>query len=132
MAFDIDKFREDFPEFSKSGLRIYSDSLIAFWAKMGDLQLNVKAWGDLLDFGMELYVAHNIVLAVTAQDTATLGGVPGQDIGVMTSQSADGLQVSLDVNSMLEANAGNYNLTFYGRQFLRLARLLGSGGAVAI
>lgn len=132
MAFDIEKFRRDFPEFSESSIQVYSDALITFWAGIGDLTLNVERWDTFLDYGMALFVAHNITMAISNQETASLGGIAGTNFGLVTNESAGDVSVGLDINAIIEEGGGNYNMTSYGRSFLRLARIVGSGGAVAI
>lgn len=125
--FTIAQFRQDFPEFSDGA--VYTDASITFWANVADSLLNANRWGDLLLFGTELFVAHNIVLEEidkTAADNA--GGIPGMDSGVISSKSAGSVSVSMDTQASIENEGGNYNLTTYGTRFLRLARLKGIGG----
>lgn len=127
MAFTVETFRTQFPEFGTSNLKIYSDAQITFWAGIGAKLLNVVRWGDLYDYGLSLFVAHNVSLAVIETDAAELGNAAGQNAGLISSVSAD-VSYSLDNNAIIEDGGGNYNLTRYGREYLRLARIVGIGG----
>jgi len=127
-----DQFRIDFPEFSYGSPLDYPDSQVDFWYDLAGSQMNVDRWGDFLLQGQELYVAHNLSLSKARQQAALAGQVPGQVTGVLSSQSAGGVSASLDTSSTAETEAGNYNLTVYGRQFIRLARIVGSGGLYLI
>jgi hypothetical protein len=120
----VSNFRTDFPEFEDDDK--YTDSMINFWAALGDKMLNIERWGDLRTHGLELFVAHNI--ALSAQN-ALNGGVPGVGMGIATNQSVGPISEGLDVQAMVEQDGGNYNLTLYGTMFLRLSRIVGMGGA---
>ena len=129
MAFDIVQFRKDFPEFSQSNPQIYSDALINFWAGIGSLRLNSQRWGALIDHGLELFVAHHITISIMEQNSASHGKPVGQTTTIKSSKSVGDVSASIDVGAMIENDSGNYNLTFYGREFIRLARIVGIGGA---
>ncbi len=43
-------------------------------------------------------------------------------------KGVDGVSVSYDNGAIVENDGGNYNLTRYGRELLRLARIKGIGG----
>ena len=129
MSFDIAKFRSDFPEFDASNPQVYSDSQITFWAGVGESLLNERRWGDLLPYGLELFVAHHISLAKAEQEASTLGQVAGQGAGLVSGEGAGGVSFNLDTQATLKSNAGNYNLTTYGREFYALVTIIGIGGA---
>lgn len=122
---DVAKFRNDFPEFS-NGTR-YTDAAINFWSGIGDKLLSPDRWGDLHTQGLSLFTAHNIALAAGNSATAGAGGVPGQTNGVVSAKTVGSASVSYDVASLSELNAGHWNQTVYGRQYIRLVRLLGQG-----
>lgn len=124
MAFDIEKFIEAFPEFTDT----HSYATIQFWADIADKRLNVDRWGDLLEHGTFLFVAHNITLSKQAQDAADRGSGVSQSTGLISSKSVGRVSVSYDTNAANLEDAGNYNLTRYGRDFLQLARIVGIGG----
>lgn len=122
----VSTFRSDFPEFAN--VTTYPTSMINFWASLGDTMLNTVRWGDLRTHGLELFVAHNITLQAQDIADAAAGGIPGGG-GLVASQSAGSVSVSMDTTSGAEQDGGNYNLTTYGKQFLRLSRIVGMGGA---
>jgi len=132
MSFTVEQFRLDFSEFSAINPQVYSNGLINFWAGIGDLRLNIDRWGDLRDHGLELFVAHHISISVADKNVAALGGITGQASSLKSSKSVGDVSVSYDNNAMIETDGGNYNLTTYGREFLRLARIVGMGGAQII
>jgi hypothetical protein len=125
--FDKAQFRLDFPEFSDEVK--YPDSMITFWSGLGDKLLHTRRWGDLRPEGLALYTAHNIVLAAQNVEDGAAGAAPGAEGGLIASESAGPLSVNLDTQSTIEQDGGNYNLTNYGTQFLRLSRIVGMGGA---
>ncbi|HVI10224.1 MAG TPA: DUF4054 domain-containing protein [Candidatus Binatia bacterium] len=119
------QLRTDFPEFEKSAT--YPDSTINFWICVASKLLNPCRWDDMLKTAMELFVAHNLVLEVQAQQTALNDGWPGISKGAINNESAGAVSVGYDTASVLEADAGHWNLTVYGTRFIRLARMFGSG-----
>jgi hypothetical protein len=128
MAFDISTFRTNFPEFTDTTK--YPDARITFWYNVAYKMLNIERWGDFLDEGYSLFVAHNITLSeVNTAAVAIPGNVPGRNTSLISSKSVGGVSVSLDNQASLEDAAGNYNETVYGRQFIRLSRIVGMGGA---
>jgi hypothetical protein len=127
--FTIQQFRIDFPEFASDTK--YPDTMITFWSGIGDKLLNVTRW-DLFQLrteGLSLFTAHQITLAAMNVDDASADIDPGRSTAVITSENAGGVSVSMDTAASLEEAAGHYNETLYGRQFLRLSRLVGTGGA---
>jgi hypothetical protein len=123
----IASFREDFPEFEDDDK--YTDSMINFWVALGDKLLNIDRWGDLRTHGLMLWTAHNIALQSMNSSNLSSLQTPGVGFGIPTSQSAGPISESIDVGMALEEGGGNYNLTLYGSQFLRLSRIVGMGGA---
>ncbi len=120
------QFRMDFPEFAND--TIFTDSSIAFWYGIADKMLNKNRFSTLLTYGMELFVAHNIILAYKDQTQIAAGNISGNVNRIISSNSVGDVSVSYDNNVSAENNAGNWNLTAYGRQLLRIARMVGIGG----
>ncbi|WP_281659646.1 DUF4054 domain-containing protein [Microvirgula aerodenitrificans] len=120
------QLRTDFPEFSDPDL--YTDGQITFWLNLGEKLLPPDRWCDLLDQGLELYVAHHLALAAHDQDAAAVGAVPGQVKGPATNKSVDKVSVAHDAGSVTLDGGGFFNLTTYGIRFLTLARIVGAGG----
>ena len=125
MAFEEAEFRENFPEFTST--TIYTPAQIEFWRSIAELRLNEERWGDLYTHGMQLFVAHNLALA--ASEASNVGkGVAGQSVGLKTNKSVGSVSVGYDTNSIMIKDAGNYNLTTYGRNLMELANIVGMGG----
>lgn len=125
MALDVAKFRTDFPEFADAAR--YTPAIVNFWAGIGEKMISPDRWGDLYNQGLELFTAHNIVLAAGNKASAAQGSIPGQTNGVLTSKKVGSVGVTYDNTSAMELDAGHWNQTTYGRQYIRLARLLGQG-----
>ena len=123
---DAATFRQDFPEFADPAK--YPDSLINFWLRLATKLLRPERWADVLDEGIELFAAHNIVLERHAQISVNGGGVPGMSVGVVNSKQVDKLSVGYDTSIGLDPAAGHWNLTTYGTRFYWLMRLAGMGG----
>ena len=123
---EIDDLRSNFPEFTDD--EVYTDPMVTFWSGVAIKQLKVDRWGDLYDHGIYLCTAHYLTLAVTDQRAVAAGGTGGGTSGVIINESAGSVSVGYDVQSSIETDAGHWNLTSYGRQFIRLARMCGMGG----
>jgi len=122
---DISAFRANFPEFSSTST--YPDSMITFWAGVAELQINKCLWDNMYVNGVQLYVAHEITLAAQNVQAASVGGSPGQHGGIANSKAVGAVNVGYDANTQTEKDAGWWNRTIYGQQFIRLARMFGSG-----
>lgn len=85
------------------------------------------AWGDFRTTGVKLYVAHEITIAKQSASAAASGGTPGIFGGVPNSKAVGAVNVGYDSTSTAEKDAGWWNLTNYGKQYIRLARMFGAG-----
>lgn len=121
----ISTFRADFPEFESEAK--YSNPLINFWLGIGYKMLITDRWFDMLDHGIELFVAHHITIARADLNAEAVGGLSGQNLGPANSKSVGDVSVGYDTNMSLELGAGHWNLSTYGKQFIRLARMFGAG-----
>ncbi len=126
MAVDTCEFKKVFPEFVDDNQ--YPPAQIEYWGSIAELRLNADRWGNLLTHGKYLFVAHNIALSKQAQDSADRGSSVLQSTGLIASKSVGGVSVSYDTSATKIENAGNFNLTRYGRDFIQLARIVGIGG----
>ena len=126
VPFDPVQFRIDFPEFAD--ITKYPTSMLNFWAGMGDTLLNISRWGDRRPYGMSLFVAHNIVLAAKNSAAGAVGADPGSEGGMVSGESAGPISHNFDTSSVALEDAGEYNATSYGRMFLKLSRIVGTGG----
>jgi hypothetical protein len=123
---DPTQFRTDFPAFANTTM--YPDAVIAFEIGIATSLLNAERWGTMLNYGIELYVAHNLVLAAQAAEDSALGNTPGEMTGPTSAKGVDKVSASYDTQSVSLENAGYWGLTWYGTKFLQLARMMGAGG----
>lgn len=121
MTITADDFRTNFPEFNDTSK--FTDGQAKFWIGMAYKMLSSDVWGDQLDFGVQLYVAHNLTLA----GKNAVGG-PGSTSGPLSSKGVGPVSVSYDVSAGTIQGAASYNMTTYGIQFYQLASLFGAGG----
>lgn len=122
---DIALFRTNFPEFNDTAR--YPDSMITFWSGIATKQVNACVWCDMTSTGIQLYTAHELVLAAQNFKAGAVGGTPGSSGGIANSKTVGSVTVGYDANTTTEKDAGWWNLTTYGKQFIRLARLFGAG-----
>ena len=124
--FVINDFRKAFPEFQD--INKYSDSMIQVWAGLAVAMVNARLWKSQTTLGQQLYVAHELTLSAQSVVAASIGGTPGQQPGQANSKTVGSVTVAYDTQSAAEKDAGWWNLTSYGKQFIRLARIFGAGG----
>lgn len=122
---NVAQFRIDFPEFSDAAR--YSNSMVVFWSDLGEKLNSQDRFGDMWTQAVELFTAHNIVLAYGNVKASAVGGLPGGSSGAVQSKAVGSVSVSYDASSSMEANAGHWNQTSYGRQYIHLVRLIGQG-----
>lgn len=115
------QFRLDFPEFADTVK--YPDPMVTFWLNYAALMLNADRWATALNFGIELMTAHQVALAAR-----NLTGTPGAILAPQSAKSVDKVAVSYDTSAVRLENAGHWNGTSYGIQFIQLARMMGAGG----
>lgn len=122
---DTAQFRKNFPEFTD--IARYPDAQLSFWATLAQMQVKQCRWGDAYTTGVMLYVAHEVTLAAQNVKASNVGGVPGGAAGPASSKTVGSVTVTYDTTQAAEKDAGYWNLTSYGKQFIRLARLFGAG-----
>lgn len=121
----IADFRSQFPEFSDTAK--YPDAQLNFWASIAEQQVVQCIWGDQYTFGVKLYVAHEVTLAYQNVKVSSQGGTPGQNSGIANNKAVGDVSVGYDSSTNTEKDAGWWNLTNYGKQFIRMVRLFGAG-----
>lgn len=122
---DIDAFRAAFPEFTDTTK--YTNESITFWSGIAERQVRKQAWCDLWDQGVMLYVAHEITLAAQNVQASAVGGSPGQQGGIANNKTVGSMSVGYDSQASSEKDAGFWNLTTYGKQYINLSRIVGAG-----
>ena len=125
MDFDISVFRVNFPEFND--VEKYPDSQVQFWVSLAKLQVRECIWKRAWVQGMSFYIAHELVLANQNEKASRFGGSPGQQGGIANTKTVGSATIGFDSTTSSEKDGGWWNLTTYGKQFLRLARIFGSG-----
>ncbi len=118
MAFAYADFIAAFPAFSDATK--YPQASFTFWLGVAGLRLDANRWGDYLDYGSQLFIAHNLA-------TAGRAGA-GTVTGPTSAKSIDKLSKSMDVSAVTIEGAGDWNSTTYGIQFYQLMLMMGSGG----
>ena len=122
---DAVTFRADFPEFNDDV--VWTNAQINFYLNIADKMLLLSRWNDIKPYGVELFVAHNIVLAKSSFDSSNVGGLPGMLSGPTNSKNVGSVSISYDTQAGIEKEAGHWNMTTYGKQFIHLARMMGAG-----
>lgn len=122
---DKGAFRTAFPEFADK--TAYPDTMIDFWAGLAEKLVLKSVWCACYTQGVDLYVAHEITLAAQNTKAAQVGGTPGSQGGIANTKTVGSVTVGYDSQTTSEKDAGYWNLTNYGRQFIRLARIFGAG-----
>lgn len=122
---NIPAFRSAFPEFTNT--EVYPTAMIEFWADLAECQVRKCVWKKKWAAGVNLYVAHELVLAAQNVRTAKFGGAPGTFGGIANNKTVGTATVGYDSVSASEKDAGYWNLTNYGKQFYRLTQIFGAG-----
>lgn len=120
------QFTTNFPEFGSA--TNYPPAVITFYLGLAYTLLDARRWGTTLDYGVQLFVAHNLVLERQAQVSAASGAPPGLAGGPVSSKGAGPVSISWDTGAAAELDAGHWNYTTYGQRYIRLVRLFGAGG----
>jgi Protein of unknown function (DUF4054) len=117
--------RTTFPAFAD--VVAYPDPQIQFWIDLAAYLHDPGRWGELLDYGVQLFVAHNLTLEISNTRAGQVGAVPGQVTGAVTSGSVDKVSYSRDPGAAMDPASGHWNLSTYGLRYVRLIRMVGAG-----
>lgn len=120
-----DQFLTYFPEFSNA--TIYPAPRIAFWVAVAVIQLPISTWGNLYEYGIDLYVAHHLVLEQNNKQSAASLSTPGQITGPINNKSVAEVSYSIDTAVVTYQGASYWNQSGYGINFYNLLRSLGAG-----
>jgi len=131
---DVAAFRESFPQFTAD---LVPDARVQFHLTVAGKLLPATRWGDLLDQGVGLYVAHQLTLELEALKAHDGTGGIGAAAGAVTSETKTVGSMSHAVTragasgqGSALVNAGQYNSTVYGQQLWQLMQVVGAGGMV--
>lgn len=125
MTVTVASFREAFPAFADPAA--YTEGEVTFWIAFALLQHNADRWGNMLDGGVQLFVAHNLSLEYNARLAAKSGQGAGAVVGALTSVTADKVSWTRAAPDTNPAD-GHWDLTSYGKRWKQLARMMGAGG----
>lgn len=128
LPLSVEQFRETFGAAFSDRAR-YPDAAVSMYLQLAGNTLSSDTWGDWWAPGAAWFAAHFLTLDQQDEATAAKGQAPGMRPGMIASKSVGPASVSYDTSSGVEADAGHWNLTTYGRRFIRTARLVGMGGA---
>lgn len=126
---DIAQFRLDFPQFKDAD--VYTDDMCTYWSNQAEKLHNEARFGDMYNDIIELYTAHCITLQAGEIAVADNGGFPAGMAGAVTSKKVGDVSINYDSQYSFENDAGWFNSTMYGRQYVNLARMFGRGGFMA-
>ena len=125
MAVTPTTFRAAFPAFNSQ--TIYPDGQIDFYLGLGQKLQNTERWGDLFDYGLQLFTAHHLSLDYASNKAGQLGQKPGEIEGPVTNGSVDKVSYGRDPSSALNPKDGHWNLTQYGIRYVKLIKMVGAG-----
>lgn len=126
---DIAQFRLDFPQFKDTD--VYTDDMCTYWSNQAERLHAPSRFGDMYNDIIELYTAHCITLQAGEIAVAANGGFPAGMAGAVTSKKVGDVSINYDSQYSFENDAGWFNSTMYGRQYVNLARMYGRGGSMA-
>lgn len=101
--------------------------MVQLWVDFASLMVDECLWKKSWTLGVSLYVAHELTLASQNLKASQVGGSPGQQGGIASQKTVGSVSVQYDPTTTTEKDAGWWNLTTYGKQFIRLARIFGAG-----
>jgi hypothetical protein len=134
--YTIQTFRGAFPQFSEE---LFPAGRVEFYLLLARKQLNPARWDDLLPEGLGLFIAHYLTLEAEARKTKDgTGGIAaaaGPIIADSETKTVGGVSKSRSISragpaAQAHPSAGQWNLTFYGRQYWDLVQIVGAGGTV--
>lgn len=126
MAVTPTSFREAFPAFASE--TVYTEAAITFWLSVAAQFVNQSRWQEAYDLGLQLFAAHNLVLEQQAEESAAKGAPPGTSVGgVVSGKSVDKVSINYDTGAAAELDAGHWNMSTYGKRYIRFARMIGAG-----
>ena len=121
-----EKFRSDFPQFADETK--FPTTMIQARLALADVLMSESRFGeDIFPYVVELFVAHYMTLYAADMRSSSVGGAGGANSGVQTSKSVDKVSVSYDASVTLNPDAGFWNNTRYGSEFLEYLMIFGAG-----
>lgn len=118
-------FRGAFPAFASTTL--YPDPQVQFWLDLSLLMQDANRWSTWIDYGTQLFTAHNLVLEYQSNKAGAAGQKPGEIQGPVTSGSVDKVSYGRNPGPAMDPTAGHWNLSTYGLRYVKLLRMIGAG-----
>jgi hypothetical protein len=125
-AVTVEQFLEQLPAFSQDTSK-YPQASIASYLLLGTNSLDPNRWQQMLTMGICWYTAHFLTLDAQDAQDAEAGAIMGQRGGQVASKGVGGGNMSYDTSGAIEPGGGHWNLTSFGKRYLRFARLAGAG-----
>ena len=126
------EFRKAFPAFFDEV--IFNNDRLDFWANLAELRLSKDRFGDVYDYAVMLFVAHNLALQQNYGGQGLLVGssagssVSPKPSGSVSQKKVGDVSISYDASHVMSSKAGSWNETIYGIQLQELMRLYSAGG----
>lgn len=126
-----DQFLVTYPQFKG----LIPDAAMDMYVRLGNACISQYRYNAMWEHAIGLFIAHFCALYM---QTMNPGGTEASavlatasSIGVVTSESADGVSYSRDIGSVTQDLNGwaAFKLTAFGVQFATLARMVGHGGS---
>ena len=130
MTITPSQFIVNYPAFANT--TTYAPSIVQMYLNDAYLMLSAPLWNNMLDRGAQLFAAHYLVLDAQANATAANGGVPGLEVGPVSSKGVGPLSKSYDTTVGVNPDAGHWAQTMYGRRFYQMQRMVGMSGATIV
>lgn len=124
-AIDLEYFRNQLKEFGND--EVYFDEDIQTWIDASVDFVSVDAFGGTVKLATALWVAHNYVLQLVAQNSGNTGGIPGLSGGILSGTSTGPVSAQWNTAATQEANGGSWNYTQYGQRFKLIPRSVVGG-----
>ena len=126
MTVTVPTFRAQFTAFADPS--VFDDNAINMYLGVGTTLFNADRWGEALDYGLSLFIAHHLVLMGRDNASVQSGGLPGTVQSIMNQKQVDKVSVGYDTQDTLIKNGDFWNMSTYGIRFLHLAKMMGAGG----
>jgi hypothetical protein len=122
---DIPAYRTSFPEFAN--VQQYPTEQVTLYATVAEQMLPQNRWNNLWTYGVSLYVSHRLTIAGFNQQSAAAGGTPGVFTGAANNEAVGSVSAGYDSQGTSTKDAGQWNLTTYGKELYELFMLVGAG-----
>ncbi len=141
-AYTVEMFLEDFPQFSKAGMKprepLVPEGILNIFIGNANRSILPSRYFETWRYAAGLYVAHFSALYLkTYSDgstTAAEAAGSGQQTGLISEASMGDTSIKYDNEAVTLAMArwGSWNATQYGQQLISMARMIGMGGMYVI